>query len=246
MEHREYVRLREYSRSYWWHVGKRALLRAVLEGAVPEDGTRPAVDIGCGAGDNFGMLAPYGRFVGSEVTGELWEPGMERPERPVLLAEGTALPFADGSLGLCTFFDVLEHVEAEDAFLGEVRRVLRPDGLILLSVPAYMFLWSDHDVSLHHHRRYVRGTLRHALTRNGFRILRCTYGFAGILPAVAAYRILGRLFPRRGAPSSSYVRTPALLNALLIRWIEGEGRWLRHADLPFGTSVIALARKEGA
>lgn len=244
MEHREYARLREYSRSYWWHVGKRALLRAVLETEVAEDASRPALDIGCGAGDNFGMLAPYGRFFGSEVTGELWEPGMERPPRPVFLADGTALPVADGSLGLCTFFDVLEHVGEEDRFLTEVRRALRPDGLLLLSVPAYMFLWSEHDVSLHHHRRYVRGTLTDALTRNRFRILRCTYAFAGILPAVAAFRILGRLRPGRGEPSSSYVKTPKPLNDLLVRWLEGEARWLRRADLPFGTSLIALARKE--
>jgi SAM-dependent methyltransferase len=245
MERREYQRLRQYSRSYWWHVGKRALLRSVLDHAVPADPARPALDVGCGAGDNFEMLAPFGRFFGSEVTGELWESGIERPVRPVLLAEGAALPFADGSLGLCTFFDVLEHVEPEDAFLGEVHRVLQPGGRVLVSVPAYMFLWSEHDVSLHHHRRYVRGTLKDALARNGFRVLRCTYGFAGILPAVAAYRVLGRWFRRKGDPSSSYVAMPEPLNRLLIGWIRAEAEWLRHADLPFGTSVIALARKEG-
>jgi len=245
MEHREYQRLREHSRSYWWHVGKRALIRSVADRGVPRDASRPAVDIGCGVGDNFEMLAPFGRFVGSEVTGELWEPGMERPSRPVLLAEGTSLPFADGSLGLCTFFDVLEHVAQEDVFLTEVRRVLRPQGLVLISVPAYMFLWSEHDVSLHHHRRYVRGTLKDALDRNGFRVLRCTYAFAGILPIVAVYRVLGRWFRRReDAPSSSYVATPRLLNDLLVRWLQAEARWLQWADLPFGTSVIALARKE--
>jgi len=246
MERREYQRLREYSRSYWWHVGKRALLRSVLEHGVPADPARPAVDIGCGVGDSFETLAPFGRFVGTEVTAELWQRGMERPPRPVLLAEGARLPFADGSLGLCTFFDVLEHVEEEDAFLGEVRRVLQPGGFVLVSVPAYMFLWSEHDVSLHHHRRYVRGSLKQALARNGFTVQRCTYGFAGILPAVAAYRILGRWLRGGGDPSSSYVATPEPLNRLLASWIRGEAWWLRRADLPFGTSVIALARKEGA
>jgi SAM-dependent methyltransferase len=246
MERREYQRLREYSRSYWWHVGKRALLRSVLERGVSPDPSRRAVDIGCGAGDNFEMLAPFGRFVGSEVTGELWEPGMERPSRPVLLAEGTRLPFADASLGLCTFFDVLEHIREEDEFLVEVRRVLEPGGFALVSVPAYGFLWSEHDVSLHHHRRYVRASLKDALARNGLRVLRCTYGFAGILPAVTVYRVLGRWFRAAGDPSSSYVPTPGPLNRLLIAWIRAEAAWLRRADLPFGTSVIALARKEEA
>ncbi|NNE44650.1 MAG: class I SAM-dependent methyltransferase, partial [Gemmatimonadetes bacterium] len=202
------------------------------------------LDIGTGAGGNLELLEPYGRFIGSEVTPELWTGGKERPARPVLLASGDALPLADGSLGICTFFDVLEHIEDEDAFLTEVHRVLGREGYLFLSVPAYMFLWGDHDVSLHHFRRYVKSTLTEALTRNGFRVTRMTYGFAATLPGVAAYRLLSRLRPGNGAPQASYVKTPAPLNGLLVKTLEWEAKWLAKADLPFGVSLLALARKE--
>ncbi|MFQ5473771.1 MAG: class I SAM-dependent methyltransferase, partial [Dehalococcoidia bacterium] len=208
MEIREYHRLREHERVYWWHVGKRALLSAILRWGVRPDPQRPGLDVGCGAGGNFALLEPYGRFFGSEVSGELYGRGRERPPRPVVLALGGALPLADESLGICTFFDVLEHVEDDDGFLQEIRRVLRPGGFVLVSVPAYQFLWSDHDVSLHHHRRYVRRTLTGSLKRNGYEVIRASYGFAGILPAVAVVRWITRLFPRRNGPTSSYVPTP--------------------------------------
>jgi SAM-dependent methyltransferase len=247
MEISEYRRLREHEQTYWWHAGKRAMLSSLLRWGVPPDPARRGLDIGCGAGGNLPDLAPYGRFVGTEVTAELYGPGMERPLRPVVLARGEALPFADGSLSLCTFFDVLEHVEREDDLLGEVRRVLRPGGWVFLSVPAYPFLWSEHDESLHHFRRYVRGTLVDALTRNRFAVLRATYAFASTFPGVAAVRLLSRAFARPGAPPrTSYVTTPEPFNSLLVRILELEAKWLAWGDLPFGTSLFALARKEGA
>jgi SAM-dependent methyltransferase len=243
METEEYRRLRREEERYWWHVGRRAMLAAMLRRDVREDATRRGADVGCGTGSNFALLAPYGRFFGTEIVLEACVAGDERPPRPVVLARGEELPFADGSIGLCTMFDVLEHVAAEDRFLSEVRRVLQPGGLILLSVPAYMFLWSDHDVSLHHHRRYVRRTLRESLLRNGLRPRRVTYAMASILAPVALVRGAGRLLPRRGRARSSYVPTPEPFNTLLAALLRVEAAWLATFDLPFGTSLLALAEK---
>ena len=243
MEIEEYRRLREHEERYWWHVGRRALLEALLRWGVPPDPARPALDVGCGTGANFALLSPYGRFYGSEIALEACATGSTRPGRPVVLARGEALPFADAALGLVTMFDVLEHVAAEDAFLTEVYRVLRPGGLLLLSVPAYKFLWSEHDVSLHHHRRYVRSTLRASLLRNSLRPIRVTHAMASIFLPVAAVRWWGRVFPSRSGAKSSYVSTPAPLGALLTAALKLEAAWLGVADIPFGTSVLALASK---
>ena len=240
MDPREYERLRDHEETYWWHVARRELISALLRWGVPPDEARPGLDVGCGTGSNFEILAPYGRFVGTEIGVDLYA-GAGRPSRPVVVARGERLPFPDRRFGLCTLFDVLEHVEKEDEMLGEVRRVLRPSGLTLISVPAYMFLWSDHDVSLHHHRRYVRRTLRDALTRNGFEVIRITYGMASILPLVAGYRWLARL--RTGSPTASYVSTPGPVGRLLTAVLGLEARWIGTADLPFGTSLLGLARK---
>jgi len=243
MESEEYQRLREEEERYWWHVGRRALLAEILREGVAPDPRRRGLDVGCGTGSNFALLSPYGQFFGTEISLEACVAGDARPPRPVVLARGEALPFASASLGIVTMFDVLEHVAAEDAFLGEVRRVLGPEGLLVISVPAYMFLWSDHDVSLHHQRRYVRRTLRASLERNGFRALRVSHAMASILLPVALVRGLGNLRPRRGPARSSYVATPEPFNSLLAGLLRLEAAWLAHADLPFGTSVLALAQK---
>lgn len=243
MELREYRRLREEEERYWWHVGRRALLAAMLRKDVDPDPARCGLDIGCGTGSNFAILRPYGRFFGTEINREAWGPGSSRPPRPVALARGEALPFADRSFGLVTMFDVLEHVGPEDRFLTEVRRVLRPGGLLLASVPAYMCLWGDHDVSLHHHRRYVRRTLEDSLERNGLRPRRVTYAMASILAPVAVVRRTSRWLPRGGGPRSSYLPTPEPLNALLAAALRLEALWLRVGNLPFGTSVLALAER---
>jgi SAM-dependent methyltransferase len=243
MEPIEYERMREYERDYWWHVARRSLLTNLLRWGVPADSERAGLDLGCGTGSNFELLEPFGRFVGSEVEASLWSGGRPKPSRPVLLARGEALPFVNESFGLCTFFDVLEHIEREDAFLREIRRVLRPGGWAFLAVPAYKFLWSDHDVSLHHYRRYDRPGLVDSLTRNGLEIVRVTYAMATIFPLVAGFRLLSRLRPPTGDAQASYVDTPGFLNRLLTKLLASEGAWLKRADLPFGTSLFALARR---
>ena len=130
---------------------------------------------------------------------------------------------------------------AEDAFLTEVRRVLRP-GALALAVPAYMFLWSEHDVTCII-CRYVRGSLLASLQRR-VPTRSVTHAMASIFLPVAAVRWWGRLFPSRSGAHSSYVPTPGALGTLLTGALKLEAAWLGRADLPFGTSVFALASKE--
>src|SRR5690606_21084469 len=88
--------------------------------------------------------------------------------------DATALPAADESLDLVVAFDVLEHILDHDAAVGEVRRVLRPDGSFLVAVPADPRLWSAHDEAVDHVRRYTRATLTGVLERGGFEVTSMT------------------------------------------------------------------------
>lgn len=243
MEREEYHRLREHEEKYWWHVGRRELLASMLRRGVPASGTRIGLDVGCGTGSNFAILEPYGRFFGSEISGELYGAGRPKPPRPVVLARGEAMPIGEGRLGLITFFDVLEHLDDDVGFLRDVRRLLAPGGLVLLSVPAYPFLWSEHDVSLHHRRRYVRGTLERVVRESGLVPRRITYGMTTMFPLIAGWRLLAKALPRRGPAKTSYVFTPGPLNNLLVGILRLEARALGHVDLPFGTSLFCLAER---
>jgi SAM-dependent methyltransferase len=246
MEKEEYDRLRRYEEKYWWHAGRRDLLAALLRRHVERSPSRLGLDIGCGTGSNLNLLEPYGTFFGSEITSELYRDGRPRPARPLFLARGEALPLRDATLGICTFFDVLEHIDDDVGFLREVRRVLAPGGWVLLSVPAYPFLWSEHDVSLHHKRRYVRSTLAQAIRRGGLEIVRMTYGMTTMFPLIAGYRLLTKPFPKKRPPRTSYVSSPGPVNQILSAAIRAEARYLERGNLPFGTSLFCLAQRSAA
>ena len=155
------------------------------------------------------------------------------------------LPFRDEVFDAVGAFDVVEHCEPEDRALAELRRVLVPGGRLLLSVPAYQWAWTDHDVRAGHHRRYTRPRLLDAVRRAGFTVERCTYGFAGVFPLFAAERAARRLRGRRptAGETNTLPRLPSRVEDALVSVSRVEARWLHSRDLPFGSSVFLAARR---
>ncbi len=164
-----------------------------------------------------------------------------------LIQEDGRLHFGDETADLVTMFDILEHVPDERPLLGEIRRVLRPDGLLVITVPAFQFLWSEHDVALHHYRRYTRHNLTRLLTDEGLEIVSASYVITFSFPIIVLYRILkgavNLLHPH--ASKASYVRLPAGLNAFFTRILAWESKLLAYVNFPFGTSVLVVATKPG-
>jgi SAM-dependent methyltransferase len=162
----------------------------------------------------------------------------------------TALPFADAVFDAVSAFDVVEHCEPESLALREMRRVLRPGGVLVLSVPAYQWAWSDHDVANGHHRRYTRGRIVDAVTAAGFTVDRATYAFAAVFPMFAAERLLRRVRDRgrtAGAADIATVPTvPRPLHDALMGLCRVDERLLASTDLPFGSSVLVAARASRA
>jgi hypothetical protein len=117
--------------------------------------------------------------------------------------------------------------------------VLRPGGRLLLSVPAYQWAWTDHDVRAGHHRRYTRPRLRRAVEGAGFTVDRITYGFAGVFPMFAAERLLRRV--RGGSAGEGLPQVSPAMDRLLTGLSRAESRVLRRRDLPFGSSVFLAA-----
>jgi SAM-dependent methyltransferase len=156
-------------------------------------------------------------------------------------ADGRRLPFADGAFDLLTAFDVVEHFEDEAGILLELARVVRGGGQIGIAVPAYEWAWSPFDVAQGHHRRYTRPRLVAALEAASLEVVRCTHGFAGTFPFFAAVRLRDRL--RGGAPDDTLPEVGGSIDALMRRLGRIDERLLATRDLPFGSSIFALARK---
>lgn len=227
---------------YWWFVGRRAILHCLLEHFVKR--CRVALDVGCGSGRNLEVLS---RHVD-------WVMGVDRSPAAVQLAatrrfavvraDGSCLPLADDSLDLLTALDVLEHMDNDISVLHEFRRVLRPGGRLLLAVPAYRFLWSEHDEALQHRRRYIASELHIKLTNTGFEVEKRSYAVFFALFPIVLYRLARGLFPKDPmAPKASHVMLPGPINGLLARLLALEGWMMRFLNFPLGTSILMVARK---
>ena len=235
----------ELERHHWWFVGRRALFMRMLERSLPHR-PRRILDIGCGTGVNLEFLDEIGSVVGLDPARAALDHCQKR--RSFALTGGffSELPFADASFDLVTAFDVLEHDENPGRCLIEAARVLEPGGHFLVSVPAYPFMWGDHDVVAHHQKRYRRAELLAELDRAGFSVIRATHLNTFLFPVAVAFRqvknLVGLFVDRE--PRSDFRSTdPPGVNGLLRRVFEAEGPFLDRFDLPFGLSIAALARR---
>jgi len=226
---------------HWWFVGKRLLVAALLEGVLDRPGLR-LLDVGCGTGGVLAHLQPRVHPVGVDRAPPALAHCRQRGLLDVACAEGNQLPFAPASFDVILMLDVLEHFADEGPLLGAVRRLLRPGGTLLVSVPAYQFLWSTHDVVLQHVRRYTARRLRQALGAAGFAVRRVTYtNVVAFPPAVLVRGLLPRLGLARRAGTDFRVHAP-WVNRLLVEIYRLESRALRRGGrLPAGLSVAALA-----
>jgi SAM-dependent methyltransferase len=166
----------------------------------------------------------------------------------IVVGRGGALPFADGQFDLISAMEVIEHVEDDGALLADIKRVLKPGGLLYVTVPAFQFLWGPADVFAHHYRRYDRGALVRRLQQSGFRPRRVSYFSCLLFPAVAAIRLARRPFVRLDELSAADLKDqfdfyigPRFLNAPLRAIFGSEEMLLRGLDLPFGSSLLAIA-----
>jgi SAM-dependent methyltransferase len=244
MDERLMKTMLEVDEHHWWYRGRRRIIRAELDRLpIPEGAV--VLDAGCGSGRTLEELAAYGQVQGIELDREAAEVARRRGLGDIQVGRLEALPWEDATFDLITCLDVIEHTPDDSVALRELRRVCRPGGWLLVTVPAYQALWSLHDEANHHYRRYNRASLRAAVLAAGWQLERIT-AFNTLLLAPAA---LVRLAQRRRRPGNgSYTSELEVgsdwLNAVLERPLRIEARWLsRGRRLPAGLSLMAVTRK---
>lgn len=227
--------------SYWWFVGRREIIRRLMAATLP--GGMRILDWGCGPGGNYQMLSQFGHVTAVDASDESLAFCRERGIPDVVKAN-TLADFPPGEpYDLVTTFDVLEHIDDDVGFLRDLRPRLKDGGHVLVSVPAYQFLWSDLDRLLGHVRRYSRPALVRRFEEAGYTVRTASY----FNMFVAAPFILVRWLQARSGKTATLkeyaMDLPAWLNGILI-WLEKiESVILPRVSLPFGSSVIVLARK---
>lgn len=228
--------------SHWWFVGRRRIISKFLRDIVSRLGRRPEiVDVGCGTGANLVMLAEFGDAKGIDVSEDALAFCRERGLTNVQLGAAEDLPLEDGSVDLVTALDVVEHLDDDLAGLKEFRRVLRPDGRIMLFVPAFMFLWGVQDDVSNHRRRYTMPQLLDVVRRAGFEVEQSTYAnITFFLPILLVRKFMQLTGIKTETENTIGVSS---LNGLFA-WIFGlEATLLRYMNLPFGVSAICVARR---
>jgi SAM-dependent methyltransferase len=238
-----YVEMARVQHAHWWFSARRDILRARIAdlGLAPD---ARILEVGSGTGANLEMLAGFGTVTGLEMSADALRFASELPVvqsgRANLLAGRCPEQLAsiDGPFDLICLFDVLEHIEADEGALRELSRLLAPGGRIMVTVPAYDWLWTEHDVKLHHFRRYTRKSLCRAFGGAGLRISAVSHFNTLLFPLAVAQRLASHVTGQ--APGGTEVPSGPV-NALLRKIFATERHLLGRLDLRFGLSLMALA-----
>ncbi len=248
MQAHTYAIMYEVEGAHWWYAGRRRILESFLSEIVETlpaaaEGSRARIlDVGCGTGANLEMLARFGVAEGVDLSADALQFCRARGLVGVRQGAAERLPYDDATFDLVTALDVVEHLDDDAAGLREVRRVLRPGGVALLFVPAFMWLWGVQDDVSEHRRRYTLPQLRAMVEAANLKVERATYANLTFFAPILLGRLLMRATGAR--PASENNLNVAAFNGVFGRVLGAESWWLRRLNFPFGVSAVCVARKE--
>jgi len=229
-----------YAQHWWWRAREGAILK-VIRRHFGQNPQLRILDVGCGDGLFFDRLAEFGDVEGVEPDEKLVNP--EGPHRARIRVAPFDFCFRGSApYSLALMLDVLEHMYNPGEALRHVHSLLAPSGSLLLTVPAFQILWTNHDTLNHHLVRYRRGTLRPLLRHAGFAILEERYWYQWTCPVKLAVRIYEKILRRR----PTVPRPPPKFTNQLLYWLSrAEQETLGSLGAPFGSTLMVYCTKQG-
>lgn len=241
MELRLHEIYRNIERDHWWFVGRRKILSHVLSRYLSK-GSK-ILDIGCNSGVLVEILQNEGYAVcGTDISKEAVEYGKMKGIKNLFTAPGAKQPFLDQTFDCIMALDVIEHIRDDKEAMEEFARLLRPGGVMIIKVPAFMFMWGIQDEVAHHERRYTKKSLNSLINHKVFSVLRLTYfNFFLFIPIVIS-RLLQKLFkPKR---HSDFDMNNKFLNRIFNIIFLFETKLLKFVDLSVGVSILMVLKKK--
>lgn len=245
-----YEVIENYEEFLWWHRARREIIIDTITKKIENYDKKKLLDIGCGSGELLSYISKYvPNCIGLEP--------YEYPDKKYNNIFNQPIfnnNLKDNSFDIITFFNVMEHIEDENKFLNEVKRLINKlenefksnndsllihsGGYILITVPAYQWLWTNFDVICKHYRRYNIKRLKKILLDNGFVIEKISYFNFLLFPAFALVRIFDKIFNKT---RTDYGKQ-GIVNTILYKIFSIEKYLLRKINLPFGSSILCLCK----
>ena len=230
----------------WWFVSRRNTILKLLAG---ENRAAKILDIGCGGGSLLVQLkkAGFANLYGVDISTDAIEKCKERGLDNVFVMDGHNPKFETATFDIIIASDSLEHLENDKEALHNWNTILQAGGQLIIFVPAFMFLWSEHDVVNHHYRRYTSGLLKAKVNTAGFSVTRSGYWNFFMFFPTALYRvsqkILNRINKKKKEPKDQLKRLNPFVNKMLIQLLSFENLFFRSVGLITGVSVFVQAKK---
>jgi SAM-dependent methyltransferase len=234
---------------HFWHISRKEMALDTLKRNPPNFKDAKMLEIGCGNGNILSYLKRHGVHVEG---GDIFIEGLRFCRQqaalvPLYQVDVLSLPFRD-EYDIIGAFDILEHIEDDDKALAEIYLALKARGKLIMTVPAYKFMWSYTDESARHKRRYSKNDLAVKLEQSGFIIKKISYYMCFLFPLLFSIRLISNILWRERLRSDRRVRielkTIPIVNSIFLGLLRLEKWLMRYINLPFGTSLLVLAEKK--
>jgi len=244
MERSYAAKYHQLEENHWWFLGRRDIIYRLLKHQQKDS---VILDIGCSGCALLSFLHKHGftRLHGIDINEDAIDICRQRGIKNVHVAHGEKTDFRDQQFDIVIASDILEHIQNESSALSEWHRILKTDGTLIVFVPAFQFLWNQHDEVNFHQRRFTRSDLIEILQENGFSIKRSSYWNFILFMPVSIFILLQKILSGNRKRSGDRLRkTAPLINRLLAYLLKLENRILSTGiNFAFGISVFSVARK---
>ena len=245
MKLHEYKRNYELEQTYWWFVGVRAMVSRLLSVTAPSGRLGRVLDIGCGTGALLDQLKTCSAELwGLDVSPEALKYCALRGHANLVAGDAVKTPFRAGYFDVVTAIGLIEHLDDDVGFLLEAKRLLKPNGVLVLLTSSFPYLWSMHDTANEHRRRYYLGRLKRKINGVGFETVRFSHLNFFLFPILACTLLLHRwIYGLEAAnPQRILPVPPRPCNLALTRLLLAESRLMQWMPLPWGISMIGVFR----